>query len=259
MKKNKKNNDLSSCDDTESTISDSSDSINKKDPDFKIENPQIFFNQKELCHYKNIDKFFKECNEKNPENIAKMIQIIEGKSDISLRILDWFVTKYSKKKVNCNGTIKNIDAFDVKISYKAQLKAYKKRYFDPFRRRKKFYYPCSDDGFITINNENKHIYTTLGQLNFFRWAFINRIISYVEENLSFIISEMNIYNKDEKKKKQQLLVKDDSVKKTKKENEVVNNNANNDNVQNITKDDNKQKNINQNKNVNPMKFILTFD
>ena len=34
---------------------------------------------------------------KNDDNIDKMINIINGKKNVSLRIIDWFVTNYSKK------------------------------------------------------------------------------------------------------------------------------------------------------------------
>ena len=115
MKKNNGSNDsdLMSSVDSDSMESDISSYDEKKTPELRIENPNTFFNQKELCHYKNINKYFKECFEKNPENIIKMINVIEGKSDISLRILDWFVTKYSKKKITCNGNVKNVEAFDI--------------------------------------------------------------------------------------------------------------------------------------------------
>ena len=149
--------------------------------------PVNFFTVKELCYYKTIDKFYKICSN---ENITKMIDIIDGKSNISLRILDWFVTKYSKKKIDCY-TNKEAEIFDVRISYKSQLKSYKKRYFDPFRRRKKFVYYFN----------NTYINTTLGQLNFFKWAFSNNILIYVDKNLKHISKEMNIANKEDKKKK----------------------------------------------------------
>jgi hypothetical protein len=204
--KKKKNNDSESSNGTintpESELSGSSCGGRKK-PDFFIVNPVKFFSTKELCHYKTIDKFFRECHAKNPCILTSMINIIEGKSDISLRILDWFVTKYSKKKIP-QGVNKNTEVFDVRISYKAQLKGYKKRYFDPFRRRDKFYYPCTEEGYKLENGESKHVYTTLGQLNFFRWAFNNNIISFVDSNLSQIVSEMNSFNKDEKNKKKKI-------------------------------------------------------
>jgi hypothetical protein len=253
MKKNNKttDSDLISSSDSETYESEISSFDDKKNPEFRIENPVKFFNQKELCHYKNINKYFKECYEKNPEFITKMINIIEGKSDISLRILDWFVTKYSKKKIVCNGNVKNVEAFDVKISYKAQLKTYKKRYFDPFRRKKKFYYPCEKEGFIKIGDEIKHIYTTLGQLNFFRWAFTNGIVSYVEDNLSFIVSEMNIFNKDEKRKKIQNQAVENAPKK------VVKPTANN--ISSKEKEDKLRVNAVKTKENDEIKFVLTFD
>jgi hypothetical protein len=152
--------------------------------------PVEFFSVKELCYYKTIDKFFKTCS---AENITKMIDIVEGKSNISLRILDWFVTKYSKKRIDC-GSNKDTEIFDVRISYKSQLKSYKKRYFDPFRRRQKFVYYFDD-------KLQRHMDTTIGQLNFFKWAFTNSILTYVDKNLKHISKEMNLSNKEEKKKK----------------------------------------------------------
>jgi hypothetical protein len=200
--------------DSQTNTDDSSTSSNgRKQPKFFIANPVEFFNKKEICYYKNIDKFFRGCHAKHPEILTCMINIIEGKSDISLRVLDWFITKYSKKKIPVG--IKNGEVFDVKISYKAQLKSYKKRNFDPFRRRKKFFYPCTEEGYILENGENKHVFTTLGQLNFFKWAFSNNIIAYVDTNLDQIISEMNNFNKDEKKKKQQIKEESKAVKSNK--------------------------------------------
>lgn len=181
---------IDSDSDNESDI-ESSTSLDKNEEVNDID-PVKFFSVKELCYYKMIEKFFKQCPE---ENISKMIDIIEGKSNISLRILDWFVTKYSKKRIDC-GASKDTEIFDVRISYKSQLKSYKKRYFDPFRRRKKFIYHF--DGKIY---GEKSINTTLGQLNFFKWAFVNNIIVYVEKNLKQISKEMNQSNKEDKKKK----------------------------------------------------------
>ena len=41
----------------------------------------------------NLMKFYKKSN-----NIDKILPIINGESKISLRLIDWFVTNYSKKK-----------------------------------------------------------------------------------------------------------------------------------------------------------------
>src|SRR4029079_13835419 len=105
---------------------------------------------------------------------------------------DWFVTKYAKRGIDFT---KNGETFDVHINYKAQLKSYKKRYFDPFKRKKKFNYTYIIDG------EEKFLYTTIGQLNFFRWAINNDIINFVEKYLPQITKAMNISNKEDKKKK----------------------------------------------------------
>jgi hypothetical protein len=58
--------------------------------------PLTFFSSKELCYYKTIHKFFKNCSDKE---IIRMLDIINGESTISLRVLDWFVTRYSKRKI----------------------------------------------------------------------------------------------------------------------------------------------------------------
>ena len=169
--------------------------------------PEKFFLKKEFCYYKKIHKYYQLCPSKN---IDKLIEIISGKSKLSLRILDWFVTKYSKKKIDCGISINN-EPFDVRISYKSQLKSYKKKYFDPFRRYKKFIY--------IFNVSNKTIVTTIGQLNFFKWAFSTNILQYVEKNLKPISKEMNLSNKDEKIKKE---IKSKSDKTKSEENKKLN-------------------------------------
>ncbi len=189
------------------------------------------FNKREIYFYNMIDKFYRLCDE---ECINKMINIINGVSPISLRILDWFVTRYSNKKkilININDEI-----IDVHISYKAQLKSYKKKYFDPFKRREKFNYK--------FKGTNLNIHTTIGQLNFFRWAIENNIIQYVEDNYDVVSKEMNISNKDDKKRKKEKVI-----------NKTVNKIMNNDNKINNNIGINVAKKI-ENEHV---KIILTFD
>jgi len=134
-----------------------------------------------------------------------MIQIVDGKSKISLRLLDWFVTRYANKykvrfdrdevSVNDIRFDTKVDrGFNVHISYKSQLKSYTKKYFDPFRRRKKFKYYFNKD-------KNIWMVTTIGQLNFFKWAFCNNIISYVNDNYATISKAMVNTNKVDKTRK----------------------------------------------------------
>jgi hypothetical protein len=128
---------------------------------------------------------------KEKKNIEKILPIINGQSTISLRILDWFVTNYSKK-YNIIYNISNNIPFNVYLDYRLQLKAYNKKYFDPFCRKNRiiFYY-----------QENMAIKTTVGQLNFFRWAQKNDIIKYVNNNLNDIIIDMTTIYQVKKKEK----------------------------------------------------------
>ncbi len=76
---------------------------------------ELTFNKKELMYYKMIDKYFRSCSE---QNINKMISIINGESEISLRVLDWVVTRYAKKKIDFNNNDEEffISKLDCKFS-----------------------------------------------------------------------------------------------------------------------------------------------
>ena len=154
--------------------------------------PKDFFNAKELCYYTIADKFFKtKCTD---GYINLMINIINSESDISLRVLDWFAAKHSKNREKINfdyGT----DEFDVRISYDSQLRTFRKKYFDPFRRKKKFYY------YYDKNDKSKKILTTIGQLNFFKWAIRKKILEFVKDHLYDINKEMIVNNIKNKVKK----------------------------------------------------------
>jgi hypothetical protein len=190
----------------EDSDDDSVDTSDDDEPDLEGENakyveldPTKIFTNKELYFYKMIDRFFKSCTK---QQIEQMLSITKKTSTISLRILDWVMTRYSRKNIDYD--IKNKltgEVFDIHISYRSQLKSYKKRYFDPFRRRKKFHYKYDP------NDSTKLMYTTLGQLNFFKWAISNGIIEFVEQNIQNILKEMNASNKEEKANKQKKIRK----------------------------------------------------
>lgn len=118
-------------------------------------------------------------------NIDKILPVINGESNISLRILDWFVTNYSKKNniiYDVKTSNNEVKQFMVHLDYKSQLKAYSKKQFDPFCRRERLTF---------IDQYNNEIITTAGQLNFFRWAIENNVIDYIQENISVIENDMN--------------------------------------------------------------------
>ena len=129
-------------------------------------------------------------------NLNYIVPIISGNSKISLRILDWFVTNYSKKN-NVTYVITKKEKcveknFIVYLNYKAQLKAYSKKQFDPFCRRERISF---------LDHNDREIVTTVGQLNFFRWAIENKIIDYITDNFISIERDMNLSLRDLYKKK----------------------------------------------------------
>jgi len=137
---------------------------------------------------------------KDSANIKKMMRIINGESKISLRIVDWFVTNFSKKyytvyelpiyKPDSGGNIE-YQRFKVYNDYKLKLKAYNKTRFDPFCRWERINIPY---------DENQYMETTIGQLNFFKWALENQIIDYIEANYGMIESDMNSRNSTSKRR-----------------------------------------------------------
>ena len=136
----------------------------------------------------NIEKFYKG----NRSQAKDVINIIRGQSTISMRLIDFFVTNYSKKyrinyKIKSNN---NEEIFNVYSSYKSQLKAYNKKYFDPFSRGNRIPFFFNDDCIIT----------TIGQLNFFKWFFKYKVNDYITKNMTKIEEDL-IETKNNLKKK----------------------------------------------------------
>ncbi len=151
---------------------------------------------------------------KKKANVKIITSIVNGESNISLRLIDWFVTNYSKKQSIY--IYKNKDKYKEQINvytdYRAQLKAYSKQLFDPFRRRERinFYF-----------DETTWLQTTSGQLNFFRWAIESNILKYIEENVEIIEKDMiqsQKLNQEKKNDKNNIKVK---ITKTANGKEIV--------------------------------------
>lgn len=129
---------------------------------------------------------------KDPANITQFIQTVSGDINISLRIIDWFVTNYAKKyytiyEIAKLGSIR----FKVYNDYKLKLKAYSKKRFDPFCRWERIQIPYSD---------TQNIETTIGQLNFFKWAIEHDIIEYIRNHYVEIENDMNTRNTTSKRR-----------------------------------------------------------
>jgi hypothetical protein len=126
-------------------------------------------------------------------NLDKMLRIITGESKISLRIVDWFTTNYAKKyytlyNVEQHGNVKRFKVYD---DYKLKLKAYGKQNFDPF---------CRWDRISIPYKNGKFIETTIGQLNFFKWALENEVVDYIGNNYEEIEKDMNSRNSTSRRK-----------------------------------------------------------
>ena len=141
-----------------------------------------------------LEKLLQFYNSNN--NFDKMINIINGTSKISLRIVDWFVTNYSKKNYVVY-ELDNVKNERVKVynDYKLKLKAYSKKKFDPFCRWERINVPYKNETCIQ---------TTLGQLNFFKWTIENKILDYIEANYKTIETDMNLRNTSAKVKNSSL-------------------------------------------------------
>lgn len=131
---------------------------------------------------------------KDTKNIDNMLAIINGKSTLSLRIVDWFTTNYAKKYGTVYNMVSHDDTirFAVYSDYKLKLKAYSKKRFDPFCRWSRITIPY---------NDTSQVVTTIGQLNFFKWALENKVIEYIETHYKVIELDMNNRNSTSKRKK----------------------------------------------------------
>ena len=104
----------------------------------------------------NLTKFFEI-----PENREQLHDIIGRGKGPSLRKLEWFVTNYSKTN-HVSFTAPNGKVFTVHVAYKSSLDGYSKKLFDPFCRTERI--------------EFQGLSTTVGQLNFLKWALVNGIV-----------------------------------------------------------------------------------
>jgi hypothetical protein len=112
---------------------------------------------------------------------------------MSLRLVDWFVTNYSKKYfvvhafTDANGRPARFKVYD---QYKLQLKSYSKKRFDPFCRCYRISVPYG---------HNQTISTTLGQLQFFKWVIEHKLTDYIDAHVEEIVADMNAHSTTSKR------------------------------------------------------------
>jgi len=131
--------------------------------------------------------------------VHRVIPYLTGDAEISLRIIDWFVTKFSRK--NFTSYDLNGQRFVVYKSYKGQLDAYNKQYFDTNCRRERIEFLIQGyDSFVT----------TIGKLNFFRWALESNLIDYMETHKEELKAGYNQFLKETTQNQKRLQQMDSS-------------------------------------------------
>jgi hypothetical protein len=91
------------------------------------------------------------------------------------------------------------------------LKAYSKKFFDPFCRQRRIIIDCNtffvkeyNDDMLNVD-KNSFVVTTVGQLNFFRWFLENKIFEYAISNIKLIDFDMGSVITNKKKGKRIVL------------------------------------------------------
>lgn len=101
-------------------------------------------------------------------------------STVSLRALDWLVTNYSKAR-NVVCVAPDNKMFNIFHEYKLALAIYRRRNFDPFRRRLRIRYKLDGETHTT----------TVGQANFLQWAHKNGVLKFANAFHLDIEKDMN--------------------------------------------------------------------
>lgn len=120
-------------------------------------------------------KFYaKDCN------LRVLTDVLRQRTKVSLRIIDWLCTNYAKK-YNTHIILSDTKAINLYLQYKSGLRAYSKKSFDPFQGR---------DRVEIVDADGAAMPTTIGQLNFFRFAIQNGVIDYAIKHAVDIEKDM---------------------------------------------------------------------
>jgi hypothetical protein len=121
-----------------------------------------------------LNEFFEEGDHRQV-----MSNILKNRT-LSLRVLDWYVSNYSKKR-NIFFLSKEGKHFNIYLEYKASLKSYSKKYFDPFCRGPRVQFK---------DHTGKEFSTTVAQLNFFRWAIKSGVVDECSKIVDVVENDM---------------------------------------------------------------------
>ncbi len=108
---------------------------------------------------RSVDEYFND-TQLHPTALPMLRDILTRKEPVSLRLLDWFVSNFSRTH-----SVVIMGLGSVYASYRASLAMYGKKLFDAFRRAHKI--------------KAFGIETSIGQLNFIKWAIQTGVVSWV--------------------------------------------------------------------------------
>ncbi|AEQ32832.1 hypothetical protein CE11_01027 [Megavirus courdo11] len=136
---------------------------------------------------KNLLNNILEWYKNNPQHLETFLSIIKGKSNVTCTNLDFIIH----------------NVIDISNKYEVKLHKYTIAYFDVFCRNQKlvFYYG--------ENNSNCFL-SSLGQLNFFKWAFENNVIEYANINCDQIDQDKRLFLKNLKNQRSRQIIINDN-------------------------------------------------
>lgn len=117
---------------------------------------------------------------------------IDGESIVSLRMLDWLVTNYAKRRALCVTTTagKRVHVYE---DYRAALATFRRRNFDPFcRSRRRTGQGETVDHCVVLREAERTHSTSLGQLNFMIWAVQRGVLQYARQHAQQLQRDMNL-------------------------------------------------------------------
>ena len=128
-----------------------------------------------------------------------LIPVIDKSSCISIRLIDWLCTNYSKEKsISYLWEDKErgkSHIFSIHSEYKQALKNKSRKLFDAFRRGERMYFSVAGEKYET----------TMGQLLFFRWADRYNVLSFLKQNIQAV--EQHMADRQEAGKKRRKITK----------------------------------------------------
>ena len=119
-----------------------------------------------------------------PNDLMTLSRIVKRHDSVSLRFINVCVTVLSHRH-----GLRTREGVLIWKSYKASLRVYQQKLFDPFCRSKFVYVNCRDMTF-TYQAERNHtcagadeFVSSLSQLIYFRWLISQNILAFIEENV----------------------------------------------------------------------------